>query len=180
MAYGVWCSGSTGRLGRSSSSSNLGTPTNIISVIKNVLLYYQIMISTMPLLVLLLVVLSASLYYIIQAEGGFNEFPRLMERVGIHVEEIQMSKSKILNKFKFTNDQNAGDKTSPNEFESGDSRFSQGICDNNGDCFVGGCSGEVCSSEKNVISTCEFSDSFPSVRDWQCGCVSGICGWKIK
>jgi hypothetical protein len=46
------------------------------------------MTSTMPLLLILLAVLLASLYYLIQAEGGFGEMPRLMERVGISAEKI--------------------------------------------------------------------------------------------
>jgi len=42
----------------------------------------------MPLLIILLVVLSASFFYLVQAEGGFSEFPRLIERVGIPIDKI--------------------------------------------------------------------------------------------
>lgn len=44
----------------------------------------------MPLVLILLAVLTASLYYIIKAEGGFSEFPRLMERVGISLDKIPL------------------------------------------------------------------------------------------
>lgn len=127
------------------------------------------MTSTMPLLILLLVMLSASLYYIIKAEGGFGEFPRLMERVGISMDKIQMPKSKLQ-----INPEIRGG----SDFASGDSRFSQGACVKDSDCFVGGCSGEVCGSEPDIVTTCEFSESFPNVKDFQCGCVRGVCGWS--
>ena len=56
----------------------------------------------MPLMLLLLVVLTASLYYIIKAEGGFGEFPRLMERVGIPIDEFSIFG------FQFSNTDNEG------------------------------------------------------------------------
>jgi eight-cysteine-cluster-containing protein len=48
-------------------------------------------------------------------------------------------------------------------------------CESDDDCFVGGCSGEVCSAEEGVQTTCE-------ARDWpteggSCGCVQGTCVW---
>lgn len=49
------------------------------------------MISTMPLLIILLAVMAVSLFYLIQAEGGFGELPRLMERVGISLDKIPFS-----------------------------------------------------------------------------------------
>jgi len=67
----------------------------------------------------------------------------------------------------------------PAEFQSGKSRFSQGTCAQDSDCTPGGCSGEVCSSSGDVVSTCEYSDSFPSAKKYSCSCLSTkVCGWE--
>ena len=64
------------------------------------------------------------------------------------------------------------------QFTSGNSRFSQGSCTNDADCVATGCSGEVCSGNGEVVSTCEYSDSFPNAQGLTCGCVQEVCGWK--
>lgn len=133
------------------------------------------MTSTMPLLIILLVVMASSLFYLIQAEGGFGEFPRLMERVGIRLDEFSIFKSQFSSK-----DDEQVNGSALDEFKSGNSRYSQGNCLQDSDCFVGGCSGEVCGSEPDIVTTCEFSENFPSVKDFQCECVSGVCGWREK
>lgn len=66
----------------------------------------------------------------------------------------------------------------PHEFVSGESRFSQGVCEQDSDCQTAGCSGEICTSEPSVFSTCEYSDDFPNARGYACGCVRGVCGWR--
>ncbi|MBI4021807.1 MAG: hypothetical protein HY372_00450 [Candidatus Andersenbacteria bacterium] len=71
----------------------------------------------------------------------------------------------------------------PDEFVSGESRFSRGACAQDSECQTAGCSGEICTSEPSVFSTCEYSDEFPNARGLNCGCVSGqngdgVCGWR--
>jgi hypothetical protein len=44
-------------------------------------------------------------------------------------------------------------------------------CDDDRDCFVGGCGGEYC-GEEGVITTC---NCFPPGLG--CGCVNGMCTW---
>ena len=141
----------------------------------------------MPLALILLAVTSGSFYYIVQAEGVWGELPRLMERVGIKTDKIPNPKSEIptnsagrRNKPEIPNNKNAEETTIPDQYFSGNSRFSRGTCANDRDCFVGGCSGEVCSSEPDVISTCEYSEDFPSTEKFECGCVNMVCGWRNK
>jgi eight-cysteine-cluster-containing protein len=48
-------------------------------------------------------------------------------------------------------------------------------CAGDGDCKIGGCSGEVCTAEEGVNTTCQVYEDQP--RDATCGCVSGECIW---
>jgi eight-cysteine-cluster-containing protein len=49
-------------------------------------------------------------------------------------------------------------------------------CEADAGCFRGGCSGEVCSAEEGVNTTCEVLEvRFPA--DAQCGCLGGACRW---
>jgi eight-cysteine-cluster-containing protein len=49
-------------------------------------------------------------------------------------------------------------------------------CKVDGDCKVGGCSGEVCSADASVVTTCEVMPMrFPA--DAACGCVENACRW---
>lgn len=66
----------------------------------------------------------------------------------------------------------------PAEFVSGESRFSRGECEQDSDCQPAGCSGEICTSDASVFSTCEYSEDFPNMLGHACGCVSGVCGWR--
>lgn len=50
-------------------------------------------------------------------------------------------------------------------------------CHADGDCFEGGCSSEVCSAERGVITTCEAFENPGWPADAGCGCVSGQCRW---
>jgi eight-cysteine-cluster-containing protein len=50
-------------------------------------------------------------------------------------------------------------------------------CSADAQCQVGGCSGEVCTAEQGVNTTCEMpADGFPS-KGASCGCVQGQCIW---
>jgi hypothetical protein len=47
-----------------------------------------------------------------------------------------------------------------------------------GECFVGGCSGQVCSDNEGVITTCEFRPEYACYQDATCERqASGQCGW---
>ncbi len=46
------------------------------------------------------------------------------------------------------------------------------------DCFVGGCSGQVCSDREGVITTCEWRPEYACYQDAACERQpSGSCGW---
>jgi hypothetical protein len=45
-------------------------------------------------------------------------------------------------------------------------------------CFVGGCSGQICSDQEGVISTCEWREEYACYQDATCERqASGECGW---
>lgn len=47
-----------------------------------------------------------------------------------------------------------------------------------GACYVGGCSGQICSDEKDVVSTCEFREEYACYKTAKCERQpSGQCGW---
>lgn len=47
-----------------------------------------------------------------------------------------------------------------------------------GECFVGGCSGQVCSDQPGVISTCEWRPEYACYDDAACARqANGECGW---
>jgi eight-cysteine-cluster-containing protein len=53
----------------------------------------------------------------------------------------------------------------------------QNACQSDGQCFVGGCSSEICTAEEGVSGTCEMpAAGFPS-KGASCGCVAGQCVW---
>jgi len=46
------------------------------------------------------------------------------------------------------------------------------------ECFVGGCSGQICSDEPGGISTCEFRAEYACYRTAQCERqTTGKCSW---
>ena len=65
----------------------------------------------------------------------------------------------------------------PQEYYSGDSRYSYGECNQDNDCVVQGCNLEMCSSDENLITTCEISGDHPDQIQYQCGCIKDVCGW---
>ncbi len=53
-------------------------------------------------------------------------------------------------------------------------------CTSDNDCGVGGCSGQVCGLKdkvKDIITTCEFRESYNCLKLTSCGCVDGKCEW---
>ncbi len=47
-----------------------------------------------------------------------------------------------------------------------------------GACYVGGCSGEVCSDQPNVVSTCMYREVFACYKTAKCERqANGSCGW---
>ena len=115
---------------------------------------------------LLIVLLGGMLYMLIQAEGGWRALPTAFEEeTGISLPDIG------------TDPENPTKPPQPVEYTSGSSRYSQGSCDADIDCFVGGCSNETCGVEPDAVTTCDFSDEFPSPETHSCGCVAGHCGW---
>ncbi|MEX1112328.1 MAG: hypothetical protein WEC84_02595 [Candidatus Andersenbacteria bacterium] len=118
--------------------------------------------STGTLVLLLLVFLVGILIALIRAEGGLQPALEGVGELGIPTPQPRASASP----------------TPVNAFTSGNSRFSQGRCTTDSECRPMGCSGEVCSSGKDVITTCSYSESFPNAQGLSCGCVNTVCGWK--
>lgn len=53
----------------------------------------------------------------------------------------------------------------------------QNACQQDSQCFVGGCSSEICTAEQGVSGTCEApADGWPTTGS-ACGCVQGQCVW---
>ena len=68
----------------------------------------------------------------------------------------------------------------PAEYYAGNSRFSNGACQVDSDCFNIGCSLEMCSSDKSLMTTCEILGDFPDKSKYACGCIKDRCGWYPK
>jgi hypothetical protein len=49
---------------------------------------------------------------------------------------------------------------------------------NQGGCYVGGCSGQICSDDPNAVSTCEYREEYACYKQSSCERqASGQCGW---
>lgn len=47
-----------------------------------------------------------------------------------------------------------------------------------GACYVGGCSGQLCGDEPDMMSTCEYKEEYSCYKDARCERQpSGACGW---
>lgn len=47
-----------------------------------------------------------------------------------------------------------------------------------GECFIGGCSSQICSEEEGVVSTCEYREEYACYKNAKCERqTSGECGW---
>jgi serpin B len=51
-------------------------------------------------------------------------------------------------------------------------------CNQDSDCFIGGCSSHICSPNKDIITTCEWREEYDCVRLTSCSCIDGKCGWE--
>jgi len=123
------------------------------------------MSSGLVLSLIILVVLAGMLFYMTDKGNNFEPLLKGLEDLNIALPEIWLPPS-------------PSPSTAANPFTSGNSRFSQGACGSNSDCKTGGCSGEVCTSKEGVITTCEYSDSFPNAQGLTCQCVQSVCGWQ--
>jgi eight-cysteine-cluster-containing protein len=48
----------------------------------------------------------------------------------------------------------------------------------NNSCYVGGCSGQLCSDSQDMASTCEWREQYACYREATCERqVNGLCGW---
>jgi len=61
--------------------------------------------------------------------------------------------------------------------EEGKPKYSQGSCKADSDCTPSGCSSQLCSSDPDKITTCEFSEDFPDKNVYGCGCIEIKCVW---
>lgn len=47
-----------------------------------------------------------------------------------------------------------------------------------GGCYIGGCSSQICSTDPNVVTTCEFREEYACYNGAKCERqASGQCGW---
>lgn len=47
-----------------------------------------------------------------------------------------------------------------------------------GTCYIGGCSGQLCGDEPDMMSTCEYKEEYSCYKDARCERQSsGACGW---
>lgn len=47
-----------------------------------------------------------------------------------------------------------------------------------GECYVGGCSSQICSDQPDAVSTCEFREEYACYQSAKCERQpSGECGW---
>lgn len=53
-------------------------------------------------------------------------------------------------------------------------------CTSDRDCFIGGCSGQICAGRgENPVSTCEYRDCYNAAEyNLSCRCVEGKCRWN--
>jgi eight-cysteine-cluster-containing protein len=61
--------------------------------------------------------------------------------------------------------------------EDGGLLFSSGTCGDDSDCFAAGCSSHYCSSNPDIVTTCEYSKDYPSEEIYKCGCFEEKCAW---
>jgi len=67
---------------------------------------------------------------------------------------------------------------SPNIEFCGFSTF--GECKNDSDCFISGCSSQVCQSklEEPILTTCEYKDCYDYFKfNLSCKCIDNMCQW---
>jgi hypothetical protein len=66
---------------------------------------------------------------------------------------------------------NSGDRSGPGDSESGLAKQP---------CYVGGCSGQLCGDTQNLVSTCEWRESYACYQGAACERqANGQCGWTL-
>lgn len=61
--------------------------------------------------------------------------------------------------------------------EQGKPKYAQGRCQADSDCLPAGCSSQICSSDPDIVTTCEFREDFPDKNVYDCGCLEAKCVW---
>ncbi|MBI2137359.1 eight-cysteine-cluster domain-containing protein [Candidatus Woesearchaeota archaeon] len=67
--------------------------------------------------------------------------------------------------------------TQPQPLQANDSAE----CLTDADCATAGCSGELCVKAEDAddtITTCEYKEEYACLKQTNCGCNEGKCGWK--
>lgn len=66
------------------------------------------------------------------------------------------------------------------EDEEDNLKYAQGACERDSDCTPAGCSKQFCSSDPNLMTTCEVKPDFPDIFVYTCGCVKNKCSWFVE
>ena len=61
--------------------------------------------------------------------------------------------------------------------QNGTLRYASGVCSESSDCFVAGCSNEICANEQEVASTCDLKPDHPKDFGYECECYNNKCTW---
>ena len=77
--------------------------------------------------------------------------------------------SKIFGKTIFNVEIYIDDKSKP--------KYTLGACKKDSDCKPSGCSKEICTSDPNLETTCEYKTDFPDTLVYSCGCIENKCVW---
>lgn len=114
------------------------------------------------IIILACLILLVVLGYLFLFKGDKSASPNLLDNLGNTPVQIRdMSKA-------------------PADYYSGASRYSHGSCTTDNECFNIGCSLEMCSSDKDLMTTCIIDGDFPDRTKYACGCIKDKCGWYEK
>lgn len=64
--------------------------------------------------------------------------------------------------------------------DDGSLKYAVGTCSTDSDCYVAGCSSEMCADTLDLITTCEVKPDAPDPSMYSCGCYEGNCAWISK
>lgn len=65
----------------------------------------------------------------------------------------------------------------PYKDENNQLKYATGLCKTNADCFMGGCSSQICSNEPGLITTCIYREDYPDLNVYSCECFQNSCAW---
>lgn len=106
-----------------------------------------------------------------------------VDATGTTTKVIELRKTTTFGSFTVTLDEVFPETTMGSKIPSSEYRFSLNVQKRNtattsGGCFVGGCSAQICSSEKDIASTCEYKEEYMCYKTAKCERQSnGSCGW---